>query len=633
MKQYPLVQLPGLSAIIAEKDEILVGPDKVTYEIGGKTHKQGGTKMLAEEGSYILSQHLKLPKKVVKSLGYAEKEMSPAKLSRMSDTSKFKDVMDSKDKRYDELAKKTAAIMFEKNAARQDLIFSAQEDYKQSRGMKNDADMASSNLQKRFESGGSIGPVYDDYTSGVLAPPQNSNILFGNQTPYGFVTDSQAQAVAAQQYPGFGKNVQGPVPYGDRSTNLLATDTVGYSTVEGDKRAMYFRPFADDPYFDIQKELLSGGKMTAAQKKMLGERQQRLSTLKTQFPGEQGALIEKEYAKYLRDADKVENDQYLDKFVKLADGSEIPLAGATDAQIDQAMSFRYLNKRTGKPDLVDFRDRQNQGFDPTLRYEQDIPLGNFDPLPQKGLGPVKSTTTSPLLAPKTVDPAQGPGAVKQGTDWQSIINGTQIGLLAADLALTRTKPPYYDYRPSEIAYTRFEALNTKQQERAFNIGRAAIENSNLPPTVKAAQIANMSANMAQGVNEVDSMNYQNKLANDNRNVGVFNQARNFDIQNEQQKNLAYVAEADRRSAQAAEQRQVYLTNIMDVWRGHINNRRDIGLVNQFSRNYDYNLNSQQVEYQQGQGVNPNANRLEGYNTQKIDPRYLNEAGRKALGYE
>ena len=608
MQQYPLVQLPGLKTIEAEKDEVIVGPDKVAYDIGGKYHKNGGTDLIAEEGSYILSRHLKLPKTVVKSLGHKEKETSPADLSRKTPTDVYKKVIDSKDiKRYDDLSRKTASLMFAKNAAHLDVIFAAQEEFKASKGMKNDADKAALGRQQLYQKGGmiqdsgagydNINPVYDPYES--IPDP----FKFGNV-----------------------KNV----------AILDAKNTPGYSRIEDGKKAMYFRPFANDPYFDVQKELLKNGVMSAKDKKILGDRQKRLSDLKGQFPGETGSIIEKEYAKYLRDADKVEKDQYLDKFVKLSDGSEIPLETATDEQIDQANGFRFLNKRTGNADLVDYRDRQNQGFDPTLRFEQRDPIGltNFDPLPQRGLSASPASLPVIQRVPEPpLNPAAGAGAVKKGRDMQSIVNGVQIGLLAADMANTRTKPPYYDFRPSEIAYTRFEALNTKQQERAFSIGRQAIESSNLPASVKAAQLANMSANLAEGVNQIDLNNYQNKLSNDNRNVDLFERTRNFDIQNEQQKNLAYVAEADRRNAQANMQKQEYLTNIMQIAKDHFSNRRDIGLVNQLSRNYDYSLNSQQVEYQKGQGVNPSTNQLAAYQLNKIDPRYLNEEGRKALGYE
>ena len=232
--------------------------------------------------------------------------------------------------------------------------------------------------------------------------------------------------------------------------------------------------------------------------------------------------------------------------------------------------------------------------------------------------------------------ATAQGDVEKGIDWQSIINGTQIGLSAFDLATTRTKPPYYDFQPTELAYTRFEPINTKASERAFNLQREAIQNSNIPEQQKLALLSSNYGQMAEGVNQVDLTNYQNKLANDNRNVDRYYQARNTDIQRQEASNMKYVAESDRRNAQASMQRQAYVDNIMTVWRTHVNNRRDIGLVNQFSRNFDYNLNSQKVEYQAGQGVplQGNPTNLEGFQQNKgIDPRFLNAEGRKAFGLD
>ena len=598
MKPYPLIQLPGLDSIEAEKDEVLVNPDKVTYSIGGKSHARGGTKMFAEAGSYILSDHLELDKEVVKEISGRNKKMSPAKLSKLHSTQKWDEILSSKDKRYDDLAKQTAALMFDKEAARQETIYLAQEQLKQKRGMKNDLGPARS--RKLFQSGGEL--PYE------LSPDE----AFMLDNP-GMVSPAvQAQQLTNLRKPAFTVNTG---------------RTLGYSEMVDGIRTQYYRPFANDPYFDIAPNTLRSGNMTEKERTILGQRQQRLSSLQQQFPGENGVIIDKEYAKYLKAADEIEKDDFLDKFVIGPDGKEIPLSTATEAQIDAARGFRYFNKRTGKDDLVDYRDRQNQGFDPVLSYV--LPPDKLDtsnlPIPR---GTV--SRNAPLPNPKTVSVEDTAGQTAKGIDWQSIVNGTQIGLLAADMAATRTKPPYYDYRPSELAYTRFEPLNTKQQERAFNIARESIENSNLPQQVKTAQLANMYGSMAEGVNQMDLANYQAKLANDNRNVQTFNVARNNDIANEQNANQRYAQEAERRNFVASAQRQKDLSSALNIWDQHVSNRRDTRLVNQLSQNYDYDFNTQQVEYTPGQGVRPSPNRLEGYKqNQGIDPRYLNAEGMRA----
>lgn len=627
MKKYPLIQLPGLDAIEAERDEVIVNPNGVAYQIDGKKHAQGGTKMLAEPGSFILSEHLKLDPGVVENLGYSNpgrKKVSPADLARKSPTEKWADILqsnDRKDRKYDELAKKTAALMFSKNSARHNLIYEAQESLKAKKGMRNDLDSAilrktSGQADQFFRNGGRIKAQ-----TGIQVPP-----LPDDTVP----PDLSAVDQMALNNPEIGNLFKSPL------VNRVNTRPVGWSeNVDGVDKS-FWRPFANDPYFDVAGDILAKGSknLTAKERKILGERQQRLSSIRDQFPGAEGLTIEKEFAKYLKAADQVEQDKYIDKFVIL-NGQEIPLSSATEAQIDQASGFRYLNKRTGKNDIVDYRDRQNQGFDPILTMNLQGKKLDTTNLPIRR-GNLAAPEAKPILPDiKTISPEQFPGETRKGIDWQSIINGTQIGLMATDLANTRTKPPYYDYRPSELAYTRFEPINTKQQERAFNIARQSIENSSLPQQAKNAQIANLYGTMVEGVNQIDLANYQGKLANDNANIGRFNQMRNTDILREQDATMRYVAEADRRNYLAAAQRQEYLGGIMDIWRNHVNNRRDIGLVNQFSRNFDYDFNSQQVQYQPGQGNLPDTSRLAGFQQAQapaIDPKFLNEEGKKAFGY-
>ena len=588
MKTYPLINLPGLDTIEAEKGEVIVNPEGVTFEIDGKPHSRGGTPMMAEDGSFILSRKLKLPKEVVESLGEKEAAMSPADLSRKHRTDVFKDIMDSKDKRYDDLSKKTAALMFEKNQMKQRLIFGAQEEYKKSKGMRNDAEYAQNGLN-----------VAVNYP-GVKSP-----------TPTG----------AFQNVSGF------------HTIDFNNSRSQGYSEMKDGLETLYNRPFATDSYFRIQGDLLNAKGYTESQKKILGERQARLSNLRQTLGTPDGAMVEREYAKYLREADKIEKDQFLDKFAVLSDGREVPLVQATDAEIESAASFRYKNKRTGKSDLVDLRDRQNQGFDPIFQY-QKIP-DNFGTTPRLTPKEAPSLTLPPPANVPTkvpIDFSKGSKEVTRGLDMQKVVNGVQMGLLAADLATVRTKPPYYDYRPTELAYTRYEPINTKQQERAFNIAKESIEGSNLPQQVKSAQIANMYGNFIEGVNQVDITNQQNKLANDNRNIDRFFNSRNDDNLRQQDSNLRYVQEADRRNAQAAMQRQVYLDSILNIWNKQVENRRDVGLVNQLSPNFDYDFNGEKVRYQQGTTPTIPSNGLESFRKQ-IDPRFLNEEGRRAYGYQ
>lgn len=591
MKSYPLIELPGLEAIEAEKGEVIVNNEGVSFDIGGKPHSKGGTKMLAEDGSYILSRKLRLDRNVVKAMGYGDVRLSPAQLADKHPTEKYSNIVNNKNGDYDEISRRSAALMFEKNKAALQTIFIAQEKEKQKRGMKNDLDKTL-NLAK-FQSGGFVPPV--TYEDGVRPTLDEMNTAF--MPP----NSSLAGQVIQSPY-----NVNNPPPRTQYTLNLAAGVTP-FDVTKGnyswkDNGLLYTQqaPFSGSEYFAQQNDILKRSGVSKAQMDVLGKRQEEISNLE-RYGNRDGLELGKSLARYLREADKLEKDQYLKKYVKLAGGTEVETVNATDAQIEQAVGFRYQNLRTGKDDLVDFRDRQNQGWYPKMQFAmKENPNIQIDPLPSRERY-VELNTLPQVKPPSPLLPSQSNDrdVVDKTTREGNIVNGVQMGLLALDLATTRTNPPYYTYRPTELAYTRYKPVNTKQQERAFNLAKESIENSNIPQQLKASYIGQLQANMIEGINQVDITNNQNALANDNANISRFFAVRQSDNIREQDANLQYVQEADRRRAQADMQRQVYLSNIMNIWRETVNNRRNLQLINQVSPNYDYNQSSNQVQYQRG----------------------------------
>lgn len=591
MRNYPIIDLPGLSNIEAELGEVVVSPQGITYAVPGRKHYDGGTDMLVEPGSVILSDYIKLPELVSTTLGGPDRRVTPADLSRKYPTDKYEKILSDTTGKWDSLSRKTADLMLNVNSGMQAAIFSAQESYKESKGM--------STGLKQAQAGGAVG------AANALPKIDFTNV---------------------RQIPGAG--------------------TMSRSVREGLIKTVW-EPFAGDPYFAVQDKLLSGKKLSAADKVVLGDRQKRLSNIRNEFGDTYGLMIEKEYAKYLQQADAIESDKYLDKFVTKADGTEIPLSQASEDDIDNAKSFRYFNKRTGKNDLVDYRDRQNQGFNPKFTFEKI----DYRPAPAiAGISPltgidINRQPPASMLTP-VVPPAPTPGKVpdpgaskvdkRRGLDTQSIINGVQMGLAAIDLANTTVKAPYYDYRPQELAYTRFEPINTKQQERAYNIAQENVRNSNLPEQIKMATLANIAAGMQEGINQIDLANQQGKLNNDNANVALYRQVRNQDIGREQEANLRYQAEADRRNYLRDAQRQIYLDSIMGIWRDHAANRRDIRLVDQMSPRYNYNFNTENVEYVPGSGMQAMPNQLDAFRPSYnlpggIQPSDLTAEARRRLG--
>ena len=545
MKKYPNIGIPKLSNVEAEKGEVIISPDGITYAIDGKSHAAGGTNIVAEQGAKILSKHVKLPENVVYALTGKEEKKSPSKLIRRTD--KYSDILDSTELKYDELTRKTARMMFEKNKAYNDAVFDAQEEFKNSK----------KRVKGKALMGGPVG--FDPF----------------------------------QNVPNF---------------QVIQQPSMGYSTRENGIKTSYFEPFANDPYFTQNIASKRGKKLNSQDKEILRQRQETLSNLRTLYPT-YGQQLEREYAKYINKSDALENDIYLKKEIVTADGQRKLLKDATDAEIDASKDIIFTNTRTGGRDIIDFIDAQNQGFYPRLKFQADPVNTPIQPLPSRD--PRELPIPTPKLNIPPVNPQTPPEPTKRGLDWQSILNGTQLGLAAADLATLRTKPPYYDYTPSELAYTRFEPVNTKQQERAFNLAAQSLQNSNLPEQVKQAQLADLSAQMRDGINQIDINNYQGDLANDNRNIQLYTQVRNDDIRRQNDSNLRFSQESDRRNYMKDVQKQVLIDKMMNTIQAQVANRLDLALIGDLTRNYEVGSDGK-VYYKSNQGGPMSFDQLKAY---------------------
>ena len=103
----------------AEKGEVIATQDKgdlALFTIGGKRHSEGGTPMRRPAGDFIWSDTKKMKIKdedILKEFG-ASKAATPAKLAKkFLDTNDYRAILD--DPKSDDMAKKTAAMMLEKN--------------------------------------------------------------------------------------------------------------------------------------------------------------------------------------------------------------------------------------------------------------------------------------------------------------------------------------------------------------------------------------------------------------------------------------------------------------------------------------------------------------------------------------
>lgn len=118
----------------AEKGEVIATQDKgdlALFTIGGKRHSEGGTPMRRPAGDFIWSDTKKMKIKdedVLKEFG-ASKAATPAKLAKkFLDTNDYRAILD--DPKSDDMAKKTAAMMLEKNKEKLARLAFVQEEMK-----------------------------------------------------------------------------------------------------------------------------------------------------------------------------------------------------------------------------------------------------------------------------------------------------------------------------------------------------------------------------------------------------------------------------------------------------------------------------------------------------------------------
>lgn len=220
--------------------------------------------------------------------------------------------------------------------------------------------------------------------------------------------------------------------------------------------------------------------------------------------------------------------------------------------------------------------------------------------------------------------------VEQGIDPRKLIDGVQQGLLLSQLATLERENPYHTYTPLKAANRRFEPINTKQAERAYNIARESLENSSLPASAKQARLTQLQTNLINQMNQVDITNYQNKLQVDNQNTqNLINTANQNNIARTQS-NYQYVQEQARGRELMEQQKASFINNALNLWRQSKEQDMNIKLLNQMSRNYNFSTRDG-VQYVPGQGANPVQNNpLQGFQNQGFDMSNLTPEDQSTL---
>ena len=595
MKDYPFKRMPGLDNVEVEKDETILLPDGVLKTVKGKTHKRGGEKVYAPPGTRVFSNYLKLSADVVEEITGERKKMTPQELSRKFPTEEYKKGMESKDT----LVARTSAYMFDKNLAMQDLIFQAQESMKQEKEVRK---LKASNPEE-FQAGGFVDPGLSD--TNISASFQFDPVEMYRRT--------------------LGEN---PLPL---STGVsMRVPNPANSPALRDVTMSVYNPVANDAFF-TEGTYRNRGLQTGRNLENTLDYQEFISyperSMQLDRPLLQSFL--RQQANLLRRGERQDPDQFIEKYV-VVNGQRIPLAKATDDQInDPNATYVYHNRRTGKSDLVDGRQGNsgegttNQSQIPliTTYYRDGKPV---DTLPTKSLE-VKSgprplfTQSTPSTNPNNptetpVDPqTEQTVETPVGIDPELLYNGVLGARDVLGLASLRRNNPLYTFNNANVSTTRFDPINTLQNERAFNLAKEALEMSNVPESVKQAQLAQLQSTMMEGINQIDITNYQGNLANNNRNIERVDAAR---INNTQAMNLGnqqYLEQLSRSRYLMEQQRQEFIDRLTERWRIRMQNQMNLQLINQITPNYRFSPRSG-VSYVPG-SVPVDYNMLTPYSTQ------------------
>jgi len=152
--------------IEAEKGETILKPDGELGKFLGKKHSKtsnAGTPAQVEPGSFIYSDKIKLPKEFVATVLDKEankvSKMTPAELSLKFPTKMYLDVL--RDEKADERAKNTADIMLKKNLQGLQVVFEAQQMFKEDNGIQEGTVMANGGYLPKAEYGDPYTNILD----------------------------------------------------------------------------------------------------------------------------------------------------------------------------------------------------------------------------------------------------------------------------------------------------------------------------------------------------------------------------------------------------------------------------------------------------------------------------------------
>jgi len=555
-----------------EGKESVLTPNGILSKFEGPSHAQGGIDVNLPPKSLIFSTKLKLPASIVEELIGVKKAMSPADLSKKFPTKNYMEVL--ADPNSSKLKKDTSDYMLKKNLASLYSIFQAQQDYKDSKGIKD----------------------------GVLLDDQNPKAKYGMYTQYqsADITPSWMTDWNKEKAKGTARNPQW-------STALTPENGWYPRTFMGEPNTYYKDPltaeqvkYVEEPHFNdpeigkIQSVLMPTPKYNDD----LESISTRKETTKNYFSNLIGAdnsfrSGKGQPSQHMVPYGLTKDNQWvkLDKNANLEDYQDYYIENFVDEDNPGNRGLDATNKK----------DISNQRNVTLIREgrEKLEPLNPLEPLPLKSLGPVKSIEEEKdIQLPKLPETKITAEATTPKTKYhyRDIEDAIGIGGALSRLMENNIKLPYYNNTNLTYIPTRYEQVNTLQPERSLDAAKQAIMSSNLPESVKQARLAEMSSNALEAANKIQIQNTQGDVQNDNRNIAAYVDTYNKNQALRNQANAQYTKESQIAQGQYEDIRNQNFDVIGNILKNRNRDKFKLAMYNAMNPMYEFDINGNLIKF-------------------------------------
>lgn len=579
-------QRGGLPNAELEDQETLITPDGELQKITGKKHSEGGEEVNLPGGTRIYSEYIKAPQEVVRQvLGKeSKKKMSYADLSKKFPTQPFIDILD--DPKSDEYQKTSAQIKLANNLGKLDTIFFAQEKEKESKNNK-------------FQYGG-----IKKYQMAGMTPSE------------GF------QSAPVQYYPYFSKD-KGTTGYFNFSdiSNRFQNTPVENIVVDPTTKSMFVRR-SDGSYDYVGKQTTNNSKQAQIKK-----------------------MDYQQSSDYLYDYPKVhtEPSPTVTTGVVLNLRNDIPVqtinlpeVEITDASVNKTVSNTTNRGTKSRPKTKSNVTKPNAPIVNPEVPQSDLwkTIAPLEVLPQRN-NPVVSNRQPEQSVQIVPNPEQVadiiigqddkdyPGTPKRDFKFgiSPELAGTiaDIGLALSD-RLRVSEPTYYNRQKTPL-FTRFVDFDDKEVQRMYDKNIQQIQQSNMPESVKQAQINELTSKYQDYQAKVDFTNLQRYETKRERDTDKLQKYVDYNVD----QRVADLDNYRQRKARVDELRDMFnaqrKSRIVNSLKSYAEYADQINKTNEFTDNYKVNPITGRIDYKPQQQTNLTENILNQYaksSNNKID---------------